>query len=390
MNASVYIGQAENHTRWGDHKTEAKSGRPELLVEQEMKRIGIDHFICEVIASCRSKGNANHLEQLFIKQYNSHISFGGYNVLWGNTNHNPTISDENFCKINWPKDQELLSMVNDRGYTVVAKELKIGLSTISNRFIKRGLKHNRTKIRGSLETNFPSGSKHPDAKLTEEQVLEIVKLFNNGKTKEELSKLYNVSKFTIKAILNGQRWSHTTNIKTKSKTPKLNEKQILEIAKLSETDLSQKEIASIYNINGSTVSAILTGHLFSNITNIKEKPRNKISTLTKEKVLEIVHMNKTGMTQKEIVATTGIDRAIIHNILIGRNWFNITGIKNTIKTNGSRSKLTKENVLEIVEMHKTGITHNNIATIFNVSRKTIGNIINGARWSSVTGIIKSK
>ena len=59
------------------------------------------------------------------------------------------------------------------------------------------------------------------------------------------------------------------------------------------------------------------------------------------------------------------------------------GIKNP------NSKLNPKQVKEIVEIrNSTGNSHSKISKKFNVSRKTVGNILNGKVWSHITGIEK--
>ncbi len=53
------------------------------------------------------------------------------------------------------------------------------------------------------------GEKHPRAKLTEEQVLEIKRLYATGKyTQRKLGAMYGVNKTPIGYILNGINWKH--------------------------------------------------------------------------------------------------------------------------------------------------------------------------------------
>lgn len=56
------------------------------------------------------------------------------------------------------------------------------------------------------------GEKNPFSKLTEDQVLEIVKKYNDGARKTHLSKEYGVCFATIHNILNGKIWSYLTGI----------------------------------------------------------------------------------------------------------------------------------------------------------------------------------
>lgn len=52
------------------------------------------------------------------------------------------------------------------------------------------------------------------------------------------------------------------------------------------------------------------------------------------------------------------------------------------------SKLTKENVLEIVALLESGTSCDEIASMYNVIPKSIRNIRNGNTWRSVTGFTK--
>ncbi len=56
------------------------------------------------------------------------------------------------------------------------------------------------------------GEKHPQAKLTEKQVADIVTLSDSGSSAIELADRYNVSKAAITSILCGISWSSITGI----------------------------------------------------------------------------------------------------------------------------------------------------------------------------------
>ena len=70
---------------------------------------------------------------------------------------------------------------------------------------KQNIQH---AFKNGLKEN-PKGEEHWDAKLTEEQVIEIRnKYVPKIYTQEMLAKEYNVSRSTIKFILNGTIWKH--------------------------------------------------------------------------------------------------------------------------------------------------------------------------------------
>jgi group I intron endonuclease len=88
INNKLYIGQTVNISkRWSQHKTEAKRDDPRMVVNQAMKKHGIENFTFDIIAECETIDDANIIETELIVQYQSHISLGnGYNVSNGGSN----------------------------------------------------------------------------------------------------------------------------------------------------------------------------------------------------------------------------------------------------------------------------------------------------------------
>lgn len=56
----------------------------------------------------------------------------------------------------------------------------------------------------------PKGEKHSQAKLTEEQVIEIRRLYalENHMTQEKIAILFGVNRATVEYIVNRKRWNH--------------------------------------------------------------------------------------------------------------------------------------------------------------------------------------
>jgi group I intron endonuclease len=231
INHKIYIGQTTNYRkRWSYHKGEARREKPCMIINQAIKKYGEGNFVFEVIATCKTYEDANELERQLIIQYDCHISGGkGYNVHPGGNNASPSEETKQYIRYlwasgvlkpnsgcfvattDWPEDQTLLAMVNELGGTKVSNALDTDVSGLFKRLKKKGLKHNRKP--GDPETTFQPGSKHKRAKLNEEQVLKIVQLSQQGLLQREIAAQFNVSRLTVSAILNGQRWSHLTGIK---------------------------------------------------------------------------------------------------------------------------------------------------------------------------------
>jgi hypothetical protein len=63
------------------------------------------------------------------------------------------------------------------------------------------------------------GEAHPQAKLNERQVRDIVSLYDSGSDAEELADRFGVAKATIAMILSGETWAHLTCIQPNNPKP---------------------------------------------------------------------------------------------------------------------------------------------------------------------------
>lgn len=88
LNGKVYIGQTvDDIHRWSAHKSFAKNPeRTGQYIHRAMAKYGIDNFVYEVIATCKTQDDANEVEALLILQYNSRNKDNGYNVMPGGNN----------------------------------------------------------------------------------------------------------------------------------------------------------------------------------------------------------------------------------------------------------------------------------------------------------------
>lgn len=105
------------------------------------------------------------------------------------------------------------------------------------------------------------GESNPLSKVTNKDAIYIAK--SNLKI-SELSELYGINKSSISAIRTGRLWSEITGIKYSSKI--LSENIVLEIYN---SDLSGRKLSKKYSVSENTVSAIKTGRNWSSITNHK-------------------------------------------------------------------------------------------------------------------------
>jgi group I intron endonuclease len=187
----------------------------------------------------------------------------------------------------------------------------------------------------------------------------------------------------------GKRYHCTETVKFKSKLCK---SQNLRQYHTEETEL--KRIAKIreqhYDIPISedqkqTISISNKGEL------------NGKSKLTDNKVLEILNMLKNGESISKIMKLFDISRKSIYKISVGVSWKHITvpfikengylqkQEKKNKGSNNSQSKLTEEQVIEIINILNTHkVTQRQLAEKYNVSKSTITNIARGVIWTHLS------
>jgi group I intron endonuclease len=110
-------------------------------------------------------------------------------------------------------------------------------------------------------------------------------------------------------------------------------------------------------------------------------PNSKFSS--EEEVLKIITTHQTGNhSQRELAKMFDASENVIHTILSGESYSHITGIQ----YQGSKL-LSREKVLKIVELYKTGTyTHKELGQMFDVHDSEISAIMLGKIWVNITGI----
>lgn len=81
LNSKIYIGQTTNaNGRWSAHKSKAKAEEPVQYISRAIAKYGVENFIFEVIATCRTQEDTDKIESILILQHNSRDKQFGYNV----------------------------------------------------------------------------------------------------------------------------------------------------------------------------------------------------------------------------------------------------------------------------------------------------------------------
>lgn len=113
LNGHQYVGQTNNiEKRKSGHKSDSfnpNSHSYNYPLHNAIRKYGIENFNFEIIETVNSQEKANEREIYWIEKKKSHISYGGYNILWGGDGHKRG-------KVPW---EELL----DRGKVFTAEEI---------------------------------------------------------------------------------------------------------------------------------------------------------------------------------------------------------------------------------------------------------------------------
>jgi len=149
-----------------------------------------------------------------------------------------------------------------------------------------------------------------------------------------------------------------------------------------------------YNVSPGGNNRLIFEEPKTKLSTISKKPPNSGSFITTinwpsdQKLLEMVNAKGCTAVAKELnCSASSVSKYLIRNKLKHNSR---PGSLETYFKKGldhHRSKLTPEQVLEIVKFYQTKqYTYEGIAKLFNVTRMAIKNIIIGQSWSHLTGI----
>lgn len=84
LNNKIYVGQTKYpEKRWKQHKNLSNKKIKLQFIHKAMAKDGINNFIFEIIAICKTQEDSDEIEKCLIKQYNSRDTNFGYNFMPG-------------------------------------------------------------------------------------------------------------------------------------------------------------------------------------------------------------------------------------------------------------------------------------------------------------------
>lgn len=279
VNNKTYIGQTiQPNRRWNQHRNDA--ARPVMPIQFAIKKHGAKNFIFEIIASCKGQNNANDLETELVKQYASFISNGkGYNATHGGMNAPKSEAWKQIMRDLWKNPEYKTKMLKLFSIAYQTKTPEEKAEHIANIKITKAQwteeykKDFSQRIAATL-----TGIPHTEERRKNQSEARLgVEPWNKGlkfHSEPKLGPKINTGQFEPNQI----PWNkgiHVINdgtFKSGSRHPsaKINEAQVLNILELYKGGMKKIEISRTLEINKNTVYDILNGRTWADITGIKK------------------------------------------------------------------------------------------------------------------------
>jgi hypothetical protein len=145
--------------------------------------------------------------------------------------------------------------------------------------IMNGLNWSRVTGIEPHRPGYPRGEASASAKLTRDQVLEIVRRCRAGERYSTVARDFPVEKRQVARIMRGGAWAHVTGIESgpgrprgeKVESAKLTRADVLEIVRRYDAGETQMSIACAFPVSQSAVSKIVRGENWGHVTGIESE-----------------------------------------------------------------------------------------------------------------------
>jgi len=263
-NQKIYIGSSKDiHHRYYHHLYELRKNKhTNIHLQRAFNKYGKDSFELIIIENCQPE-NLLILEQEYLNNTNKDKCFNiNYRAerppSWKHKHHTEEtkekISQSNMGKTISEKQKKLISKIHKGkvisqqqkeilsqlfsgeknpayidGRTMkdyfcqCGKKISIGATQCKNCYKPVGLKGENNYMFGTKRTENQkknqslkmkgkfAGEKNPSAKLSNENIKEIIDLFENGQTKASISRKYNISKTRVGQIIKKKNYYLSLN-----------------------------------------------------------------------------------------------------------------------------------------------------------------------------------
>lgn len=210
---------------------------------------------------------------------------------------------------------------------------------------------------------------------------EIVELYKQGKSTQEISKIIDISPDRIlKKLRDNEAWDeiekeHTQNQKIITITPEITNTMI----ELYKQGISANEIAEKLNCSVSTVSRQIGKQenkdelIKIHKMNSKNKEIKEATIITNELLKEIIDLYKQGKSYTDIGKLIGCNPTTVkRNLQKLENWQELEAEN---KRNTTKKIITTEDIVQMIQMYKQGKGTKEIGEILNCDKSTVSDYI---------------
>ncbi|MGB3205193.1 MAG: GIY-YIG nuclease family protein [Crinalium sp.] len=321
----VYVGSSiDIANRWCTHLCDLKQSRHHnCYLQRAFDKYGKSNFQLEVLELLLPIEEVlRDAELKWINKLNAFNPESGFNLSQDTGRNAPRLIGQEHPHSRL-RDEDILLIVQkySDGCTVsaIAREYGVARTAINSVLFGTGWLHIERKI------FVPKTIK----KLTDTQALEIKQRLLKGELYSALAKDFGVSPTTIISIMQGKLWQHIrvdTEIKPRNLGKKLTDNDVVEIKQQILDGKTNNELAKLYGVQPSAINHIRRNrywkHAGSEI-DLSSLPKPK-KQLTIEQVKEIKQRIINGESNSGIAKDYQVSHGAISAIRTGKRWPNVS------------------------------------------------------------------
>ncbi len=326
-NGMIYIGSSiDIYRRWYQHKRELRQNiHNNKHLQNSWNLYGEEAFIFEIIERCLAEDKLKR-EQYYICETKCYMPDIGYNVQQFVVGGEYTVG-ENSVNAKYTDDQvrqvvELLQNP-DLSYTEIAEKTKTSVGLVDGVFTKRIWAH----LSSGIDFPYRSSVRKLDKEKVEEI---IQRLLNNerddviaidyGVSAESIQNI-RLHK-TYKKYTEGIDFNFNACRGEKSPFSKLTDQDVIKIINMYNELVPINIIAHEYNVKNNTITSILQRRTWKELTSnlfIREYHQSH-TRITEEIAINILRDYYTGMICEDIIDKYNIGYSCLDKLIRGKTW----------------------------------------------------------------------
>ena len=133
-----------------------------------------------------------------------------------------------------------------------------------------------------LQRGQPKGQEHSQAKLTEDQVREILRRLAAGERQQDLAEAFGVTPSNVSHIKRGVSWAHLGGAQAPQRlgsqrpSAKLTERDVPVILRRVENGESMSAVARAFGVGRTTISDIWHGRRWAHVPRTTRRTRRRV------------------------------------------------------------------------------------------------------------------